>query len=151
MATDRGYKDENARSLQRMRAIVERLDDGALAHPVNDDWTVAGVLAHVAFWDARTQFLIRKHRLGEPFTADDVEPEDVSWINEATRGLFHAISPRVAAETALTIAQETDASVAAMAPQLMYPLDPTSPINPWRSTHRSEHLDEIEAVLPAGG
>jgi hypothetical protein len=30
----------------------------------------------------------------------------------------------------------------------MYPLDPTSLINPFRCQHRGEHLDEIESALP---
>ena len=36
-----------------MHAIVERLDDEELIRPVNESWTVAGVLGHVAFWDGR--------------------------------------------------------------------------------------------------
>jgi hypothetical protein len=33
----------------------------------------------------------------------------------------------------------------------MWPSDPDSPINPGRSEHRGEHLDEIEAALRARG
>jgi len=151
MATDRPYVKENALSLDRMRTIVEGLDDDGLTRLVNEEWTVAGVLAHVAFWDARVQALVRKFRRGEPFTPDDVEPDDVSWINDAARPLLHAIAPREAAVLALTIAEETDALVASMPLDRLYPIDPTSLINPFRARHRSEHLDEIEAVTQPGG
>jgi hypothetical protein len=29
----------------------------------------------------------------------------------------------------------------------MYPADPDSPLNAFRSDHRGEHLDEVEAAL----
>jgi hypothetical protein len=48
---------------------------------------------------------------------------------------------------ALRIAEQTDARVAELPLDRLYPLDPDSPINPGRSEHRGEHLDEIEAAL----
>jgi hypothetical protein len=141
------FIEQNDRERERMRALVGTLDHDALARPVNPEWTVAGVLAHIAFWDARVEFLVAKRVAGEPFTSDDDEPEDVSWINDATRPLIHAIAPRVAAELALDIAARTDAAVASLPADQMYPADPTSLINPFRSQHRGEHLDEIEASL----
>jgi hypothetical protein len=150
MSTDRSYVDENARTLERMRALVERLDDASLARPIYDDWTVAGTLAHVAFWDARIRFLLRKLQRGEAFTDDDVEPDDVSWINDSARPLLHAIAPRAAADVAVAIAEETDALVAAAPPDRLYPVDPSGLINAFRSNHRDEHLDEIEALFRAG-
>jgi Mycothiol maleylpyruvate isomerase N-terminal domain len=151
MATDASYVEENARALARMRAIVQRLDDADLARRVNDDWTVAGVLAHTAFWDARIQAMVRKLRRGEPFTADDEEPEDVWWINDAARPFLLAIAPREAARLALDIAAETDALVAELPPEQLHPLDPVSLINPFRAWHRTEHLDEIEVVIGSSG
>src|SRR5215208_4640489 len=130
-----------------MRTLVERLDDASLARPLDDDWTVAGVLGHIAFWDARIQFLLQKLQRAEPFTEDDVEPDDVSWINDSARPLLNAIAPRAAADVAVRIAQETDALVAAAPPDRLYPVDPSSFINAFRSNHRDEHLDEIEALL----
>lgn len=114
---------------------------------VNEEWTIAGVLAHIAFWDARALVLVRKLERGEPFTPDDVEPNDVTWINDSVRPLAHAIAPREAARLAVSLADETDARIAAMAPSRLSPNDPTSLVNAFRSEHRSEHLDEIEAAL----
>ena len=133
-----------------MRAIVEPLSDDDLRRPVNADWTIAAVLCHIAFWDGRALALTEKLERGVPFSEGDTEPEDVAWINDATRPLLHAIPPRDAATVALRIAEETDRRVAALAPALRartWPTDPRSPLNPLRAAHRAEHLEEIEAAI----
>ena len=150
MTEDRSYVDENDRERERMRALVARLGDDELRMQVNDDWTVAGVLGHIAFWDARVLALAVKVDRGEPFSPDDTEPEDVDWINDATRPLIHAIPPRDAAEIALRLAEEADQRVASLPQDRMYPTDPESPINRLRAGHRGEHLDDIDAALAKG-
>jgi hypothetical protein len=86
---------------------------------------------------------------GVPFSASDAEPEDVDWINDATRPLIHAIPPLEAARLALRIAEETDARVASLPVDGLWSHDPDSPINPLRASHRGEHLDDVEAALRA--
>ena len=53
MATDRSYVAENQAQLARLRAFVDSLTDAELAQPMPAGWTVAGVLAHLAYWDQR--------------------------------------------------------------------------------------------------
>jgi hypothetical protein len=147
------YIAENARELERMRRIVEEADDATLRRQVNDSWTVAGVLAHIAFWDGRALALAGKLMRGEAFSPSDDEPEDVDWINDASNPLIHAIPAVDAARVALDIAQETDRQVAALPPELTaqaWPLSEDSPLNLLRASHRGEHLDEIEAALSRG-
>ena len=84
---DPSYIEENAEQLLRMRALVERLDDDALRTQVNEHWTVAGILGHVAFWDARVLALADKLERGEPFTPSEEEPEDPG-------GLTTRLAPR---------------------------------------------------------
>src|SRR6186997_1541978 len=144
MADDRPYIAANTRERERLRALVERLDDDALAAPVNEYWTVAGVLGHIAYWDIRVLVLAEKIDRGEPWVPDDAEP-DGDWLNDSTRPLIHAIPPRDAAEFALRIAEQTDALVAELPLDRMYPQDPDSPIYAIRAEHRGEHLDELEA------
>jgi len=151
MSLDRSYVEQNTRERERLRALVARLGDDELRSPVNEHWTVAGVLGHIAFWDARVLALADKLERGVPFSPSDAEPEDVDWINDATRPLIHAITPREAAQLALRLAGETDRRVASLAPERMFPNDPNSPLNPLRANHRAEHLDEIEAALEAKG
>ena len=149
MSEDRPYIEENTRERERLRAIVERLDEDALRLPVNEFWTVAGVLGHIAFWDARVLSLADKMDRGEPFSPSDAEPEDVDWINDASRPLIHAILPSEGARLALSIAEETDARVATLPVDRLWPRDPSSPLFAVRASHRGEHLDEVEAALRA--
>jgi hypothetical protein len=147
MAEDRSYIAENTRERERLRGLVERLDDDALRLPVNPHWTVAAVFGHIAFWDGRVLALADKLERGEPFTSSDTEPEDVDWINDASRPLIHAIPPRELARLSLQIAEETDARVATLPLDRLWPQDPESPLYAVRASHRGEHLDEIEAAL----
>lgn len=150
MAEDRSYIDANTRERERMRALIEGLDDVALMTPVNEYWTVAGVLGHVAYWDIRVLVLAEKIDRSEPWAPGDVEP-DGDWLNDSTRPLIHAIRPRDAAELAVRIAEQTDTRVADLPLDRMHPYDPDSPISADRADHRGEHLDEIEAALRARG
>ena len=150
MPDDGSYIEANTRERERLRALIEGLDDEALTFPVNEYPTVAGVLGHIAYWDIRVLVLAEKISSGEPWAPGDAEP-DGDWLNDTTRPLIHAIAPRVAAELALQTAEQTDALVAALPLNRMWPGDPHSPINASRWEHRAEHLDEIEAALRARG
>jgi Mycothiol maleylpyruvate isomerase N-terminal domain len=147
MSEDRAYIEENTRERERLRSLVDRLDEDRLRAPVNEYWTVAGVLGHIAFWDARVLALADKVERGVSFSPDDNEPEDVDWINDASRELIHAIPPLEVARLALAIAERTDAKVATLPTDRLWPQDPNSPLNAFRSSHRSEHLDEVEEAL----
>jgi hypothetical protein len=147
MSDDRAYVDENTRERERLRGLVERLDEDELRAPVNEYWTVAGVLGHIAFWDARMLSLVDKLERGDPFLSSDTEPEDVDWINDASRELLHAVPPAELARLALQIAENTDARVATLPLDLLWPQDPDSPLYALRASHRGEHLDEIDAAL----
>lgn len=151
MTDDRSYVEQNTRERERMRALVERLDEQALGLAVNEYWTVAGVLGHIAFWDARILSLADKLERGEPFLSSDTEPEDVDWINDASRPLIHAVPPVELARLSLRIAEETDARVATLPTDRLYPADPDSPLYAVRASHRGEHLDDVETALRAHG
>ncbi len=147
MSEDRSYIDRNTRERERLRALVERLTEDELRAPVNEYWTVAGVFGHIAFWDARMLALADKLERGVAFSPSDAEPEDVDWINDASRPLIHAIQPLEAARLALSIAEETDARVATIPVERLWPRDPDSPLYAVRASHRGEHLDDVEAAL----
>lgn len=145
--TDAGFVEDNAHELQRLRDLVARLSDDELRAPVNEHWTVAGSLGHVAFWDARALYLAEHFDPATGFPDDVEEPDNVDWINDSTRALIHAIDPRRAAELTIEIAGTIDARVAELPADKLWPNDPDSPLNGRRATHRGEHLDEIEAAL----
>ena len=147
MSEDPEVTEQNTRERERLRALIERLDESQLRIPVNEYWTVAAVFGHIAFWDGRMLALADKLDRGEPFSSSDTEPEDVDWINDASRPLIHAVPPLELARLALQIADETDARVETLPVDRLWPRDPDSPLFALRASHRGEHLDDVEAAL----
>lgn len=147
---DRTWIAENDAERARLVALVNRLSDNELATPMPAGWTVASVLAHCAFWDARALCLIEKWEAGTSPSIEDREAGDVNIFNEAAKPLCLALPPRIAADLAVRLAEETDARVAAMSDQLIEQMLAVGGIfNLARASHRREHLDELEEVLNA--
>jgi hypothetical protein len=148
MSMDRSYIHENNAQRERLRSLVARLGDEALSRPMAAGWTVAAVLAHIAFWDARAVFLLDKWGRGVAPSKADYEPEDVDWINDAAKPLCLALAPRAAAQLALRLAEEADKKVESLSHEMIAKIQAAgSPLNLSRATHRKEHLDEIERSL----
>jgi hypothetical protein len=146
MGADRSYIAENDRERRRLEALVGKLDDAALSRPMPGGWTVAGVLAHLAFWDQRIPTLIELLERGERVPEEN--PIAVEWINAAAKPAQLALLPRRAATLAVETARTVDAAVAAMSDELLAKNAAAgSPIKLQRSEHRREHLDEIEQAL----
>lgn len=151
MTADRSYIAENRAQLERLRALVDKLSDQELSRPMDAGWTVAGVLAHLAFWDYRVVTLLDRwgpDGRGTPPPAGDEAATD--WINDAGKPLCLALPPRVAARVAIDAAVAADQRVAGLSEGL---LDANraagGPISVRRAEHRREHLDEIDRVLTA--
>lgn len=148
MTNERAYVAANDAERERLRALVERLREDDLRLPMPAGWTVAGTLAHIAFWDARVIALLDKYAGGAAPSAADYEPEDVDWINDAAKPLCLALPPADAARLTLRLAEEADQKVAALSDAMLRTLrDADSPVELFRATHRREHLDDIERVL----
>jgi DinB family protein len=148
MSVDRAYVAENDAERERLRSLVTRLSDDALSRPMPAGWTVAAMLAHIGFWDARAIFLLDKWGRGATPSPADYEPEDVDWINDAAKPLCLALPPRAAAQLALRLAEEADGKVAALSDEMLATIRAAgSPINLSRAEHRREHLDDIERAL----
>ena len=149
MPVDRTYAAENDAQRERLRALVRRLGDRELAHPMEAGWTVAAVLAHAAFWDQRIVVLLDQWEHRGPSWTPPLEVErDVDWINDAAKALCLALPPRVAAELALSIAETVDQRVAAVSEAIIEAnARAGAPLNWLRAEHRREHLDEIDRAL----
>ncbi len=140
MSADR---TEDGPERQRLEALVQRLTDAELGTALSDGWTVAGVLAHLAFWDRRAVILVERWRKQGIGRSD----ADIDAINDAAKADWLALPPRVAAQQALEAARAIDAALDA-APALVEQIVAIGyPINPSRAVHRREHLDEIERAL----
>jgi hypothetical protein len=146
---DRSHDTETDAERVRLRTLVARLSDAELARPMPDGWTVAAVLAHAAYWDARAIYWIDKWGPdGEPTT---YEPEDTDAANDSAKPLCLALRPRDAADLALRLADEADGKVRGLSDAMLAKIRAKGapPFNLSRAIHRKEHLDEIEHALRA--
>jgi hypothetical protein len=144
MTPDRSYIQSNNETRQRLRALVDRLTDAALGHSLGEGWTVAAMLAHMAFWDYRALALVERwERQG----TTDESPEEGEINNRAMLPLCLAIPPRAAADLALRAAEATDAKMAGLPADRLETA--RSFVNLWRSEHRGEHLEQLKQALGA--
>jgi len=148
MSVDRSYIARNDTERTRLRALVARLSDTDLARPMPAGWTVAGVLAHLAFWDQRALALLERDLPSKSAAAPGLRDEDVDWINDAAKPLCLALAPRRAADLAVAIAEEVDRKVAALSEDFITRNAAAGgPVNLDRAEHRREHLREIDQHL----
>jgi len=146
MTVDRSHVPENSTERQRLRALVDRLSDEQLRRPLPDGWTVAAVLAHLAFWDQRALVALDQWDKGTAPRRLDVA--DADWINDAAKVICLALPPRTAAHLAVATADAVDKTVETLRDErLAANTDAGHLVNLHRSEHRREHLDQIERAL----
>ena len=146
---DRSHEVANAAERKRLLSLVARLSDEELSRPVSAGWTVAGALAHLAFWDQRIVVLLERwRREGTAAVPAPLDETNVDWINDAAKPMLLALPPRRAAELAVVIAEAVDRMVATLPDDLLARnATAGTPVNLLRAQHRREHLDEIERAL----
>ena len=140
----REYVEENTLQRERLRLLVARLSDQDFARPLYGDWTIAAVLAHMAFWDYRAGLLLKRWR------QEGVKPSpaDVDILNDAMRPLLQAISLRKGAELALEAANAIDREIEGLSQDLLAQIQANpSVLRLDRARHRREHMDQIESAL----
>jgi len=149
MAVDRSYIARNDAQRRRLRALVDRLTDEDLRRPLEAGWTVAGILAHLAFWDQRALVLLEAWKGKAPADVPgDFPDEMIDWINDAAKPLCLALAPREAARLAVAIADEADRAVAALPDEMVAAAtNRRTGVYVLRAEHRQEHLDEIERTV----
>jgi hypothetical protein len=147
MAVDRSHNALNDTQRARLEAFVAGQSDADLQRPLPAGWTVAGVLAHIAFWDQRAFLLLDQwEKTGQAPVA--IDGASVDWVNDASKPMFLAMPPRRAAELTLSIARATDAKIAGLCDDLLEKKKAAGmPIPLDRAEHRKEHLDEMERAL----
>lgn len=139
----RDYIAGNQAAAVRMKSLIDRMSDDDLKREFDWGWTVAVALAHVAFFDRRVSRLLErweKDGYGE-------SPYDAHAINDAMLPAWRLIPVRDAAAEAIAAAAEADAAAARVPDVLLKQIQAGSVISLNRATHRTMHLDEIEALL----
>jgi hypothetical protein len=142
------YSQENADSYQRLKSLVHRLTDTDLTLSTDYGWTIAALLAHLAFWDQRMVVILKRW---EESGLDD-SPIDSMAVNDALKIICHALEPRTAADLSLIAAERIDAELDTLTPEFVKQIEEHIEANSIqfrmnRSLHRAGHLDDIEALL----
>lgn len=142
------YSEQNAQSRRRLETLVRGLSDEDLARSTDYGWTVAALLAHLAFWDQRMIVILRRW-LEEGF---DPSPIDAAAVNDSLRVICQALEPRTAVELCLSYAEAVDAEFDALTADLTKQLEEHAAATETqfrmnRSLHRDAHLSDIEALL----
>jgi hypothetical protein len=141
---DRPFVAENAKERERLISLVARLTDEELRLPLGGGWTIAVALAHLAFWDQRSLFLMRKWEK----SGVELSPIDIDLTNDSLLSLWLALPPRAAAELAASSAEAIDRELEEAAPEMIAAIESLGEkFRLYRSIHRKLHLDQVEEVL----
>jgi hypothetical protein len=141
---DRSYVAANTHSYERLTALIDQLSEDDWDRSLGDGWTIAAVLAHLAFWDYRVLVLLKKWERAEVSHS----PIDPDIINDAIQPLCRALSPRAAANLAIEAAQAVDHKLETLETEVYSRIvSAGTPVNFRRSDHREEHLAQIERLL----
>jgi hypothetical protein len=138
------YILENTRQRERLQGLVGRLSDEELGYQIENGWTVATTLAHLAFWEEQRRALLLRWQQSGASTV----PVDMDSINEGVRLLANALTPRAAAQLAVTAAESVDRVLQGISSELARAIEDSGQIRVLRrSLHRQAHLDQIESAL----
>ncbi|MEW5719419.1 MAG: maleylpyruvate isomerase N-terminal domain-containing protein [Chloroflexota bacterium] len=143
MTLDRSFIEHNRAATNRIRALVARLTDEELQHPVGEHWTVAITLAHLAFWDRRVLFVLDATEREGKLSAQQIDVV----TNDIALPLLAAIPPRQTARLALEAADALDKRLETFPPALLEEINTFHARWLLRASHRNDHLDEIDATL----
>ena len=143
MSTNENYLAENQASLQRLRTLVERLNDDDLMRVLPSGWTVSDTLGHLSFYDRRCAYLLGRFATEGVFDSEG----DVDTINDVITYLTRRIPGRAMADEVIAAAEAADQAVATLPASLV--ADPAlgNVVRLSRAEHRIEHVEEIEAAL----
>jgi hypothetical protein len=142
-------RDRAQAELDRLRTLSARLSDEDLARPIDVDWTPAGLIAHIAFWDrfCRARWL-HAARTGQR-TPAHIEEAFTELVNEANIPHWNLIPPRRAIEECLQAGEEVDLLIRTFDPEVVADVIAEGRVRLVdRSIHRREHLDAIERAFP---
>jgi len=142
------FVEENTKSRQRLEALTARLTDDDLKRTTSSGWTVAALLAHLAFMDNRVYELLRRWQT----QGFNPSPLEETSINDALKPIARALAPRTALELCVSSARAVDAAVAEMSPEFHAHIqEQIAASGTWcrfnRALHRNDHLNHIEMLL----
>ncbi len=142
MAIDRSFIERNRAATERIRRL-SHLSDAELLTRVGEQWTVAVVLAHLAFWDRKILTVLDRTEQDGKMYAPVID----GIVNDLSLPLWAAIPPHKAACLALEAAEALDRRLEEYPEQWLERVYVNNPRWVERSMHRNAHLDEAEEAL----
>jgi len=147
MPVSAAVAESNRSQTERLRKLIPRLDARKLALRLPNGWTVAGALAHVAFWDRQRLCLMRRWAAGDWCNGG----YDGDLFNATSQPLLEMIPHERIAAVALQTAEELDALLLEAPDDLVAAaLARSDAPNLDRGSHRQHHLDIVESALAGG-
>jgi len=142
------FVEENTKARQRLEVLAARLTEEDLKRATPFGWTVAALLAHLAFMDQRVLVLLRRWQT----QGFNPSPLEETSINDALKPIAHALAPRTALELCVSSARAVDAAVAEISPEFYAQIqEQIAATGTWcrfnRALHRNDHLNDIETLL----
>jgi hypothetical protein len=142
---ERDFVAKNRAATERLRALTNRMSDDDLQRTLDNGWSVAVGLAHLAFFDRRFALLVDR------FDGDQygVSIEEINLINDAMLPLWQLIPPRAAANEALAAAAAADEAAENLSNERLATIQESAAgtIRVDRARHRNNHSEEIEALF----
>ncbi len=148
MPVPSAFAESNRSQTERLRKIVQSLNSATFAVRLTNGWTVAGILAHLAFWDRQRLCLMRRWAAGDMCSG----AYHGELFNETMQPLLELIPGDRAAAAAIQAAEEVDAFLVQVSDDVVSVAlaRPDKP-NLDRGSHRGYHLDQIEKALAKAG
>jgi DinB superfamily len=144
---DRNFVEENNTSRLELQELIRRLDEQSFNCQVGPNWTVSAVLCHLAFWDQRVLFVLRKWK-SSGFEPSRLTPLSVESINQAATAIARIAPGPAAARLAIESAAAVDSQVAEISDELARQIRSAGFERfLMRFLHRREHLQKIEKAL----
>jgi len=144
--TDRSFEGLNDDTRRRLAGLVASLDGAALATDTGEGWSVATVLAHLAYWDRHVMACWRG--VGDRLTPEEWPDTMAETVNDAIEPFLAAIPGPVSAALVLEAAAEIDALVAGLSDMAVDTVRAEGQgwmLDAW--DHRVEHITQIERGL----
>jgi hypothetical protein len=145
MDSNLSYAADNKATREQLKALLSRLSEANFDLPLEEDWTVKAMLAHLAFWDRRHLAVLEGWQRSGTVQPVEAEPDS---INEAVRHFGLALTPQAVVKLALEAAEAIDAAVEKVGPDMAAEIEAIDFVHIlWRARHRREHIGQIERAL----
>jgi len=141
---DTDYVERNRAATHRLAELVARLTDQDLQSAIGDGWTVKAALAHLAFWDRYSTGLL------DEWSASGFQAvaSSADHVNAAAVGDWLALPGEHVRREVVAAAEAIDRRIESLTPDLAEAIAAGGRARTLdRTRHRTEHLDQIVAVL----